>query len=103
MFPGFGGAVVVGFHATDRIGWTLSYSTGLSMPGVRQLDAGLPAAAVEQLGLHATPERLHHAVVVAVTDGSHRRHESGFVDPAGEHPGRVLRAVVGACMTVPPG
>lgn len=43
--------------------------------GVGQLDAGSPALAVEELDLHARPERLDHRVVEAIPDGAHRRHE----------------------------
>ena len=36
--------------------------------GVGELQAGAPAPAVEQLGLHARPEALHHGVVTGVPD-----------------------------------
>ena len=39
--------------------------------GCGELDAGLPALAVEQLDLHPRPERLDHRVVEAVTYRSH--------------------------------
>jgi hypothetical protein len=35
---------------------------------VRQLDPGAPALPVQELDLHAAPERLDHGVVVAVPD-----------------------------------
>ena len=41
---------------------------------------------VQQLDLHARPERLHLAVVVAITDRPHRGHEARVERPAGERP-----------------
>ena len=41
--------------------------------GVGRLEAGAPSSAVEQFGLHASPERFDHGVVVAVADRAHRR------------------------------
>jgi len=38
---------------------------------VGQLDAGAPGAAVKELDLHPTPERLDHGVVVATPDRAH--------------------------------
>jgi hypothetical protein len=38
------------------------------------------------VGRPVAPERLHHAVVVTVPDGSHRGNQTGFVDTSGEHP-----------------
>jgi transposase-like protein len=40
---------------------------------VRELDAGAPSLPVEQLDLHAAPERLDDGVVEAVADGTHGR------------------------------
>jgi hypothetical protein len=37
---------------------------------VGELQPGAPSFAVEQLGLHACPESLHHAVVVGVADAA---------------------------------
>jgi hypothetical protein len=42
---------------------------------VCELDAGAPASAIEELDLHATPERFDDCVVVAVTD-RYRSHET---------------------------
>ena len=61
---------------------------------VGELDASLPLATVEQLDLHAAPERLDDRVVEAVTDRSHRRDEPGFLCPTRERPRRELRAVI---------
>jgi len=62
---------------------------------VRQLKAGAPASAVEELDLHAGPEGLDDRVVVAVADGSHRGHQSGLLGAGGERPGTELHAVIG--------
>lgn len=55
-----------------------------------ELEAGLPAFAVEELDLHATPERLDHCIVVWRADGSHRWCEAGVADLLAERPGREL-------------
>jgi hypothetical protein len=39
---------------------------------VRELDPRAPPLAVQQLDLHASPERLHDRVVVRVSDGAER-------------------------------
>ncbi len=51
-----------------------------------EFDPRVPALAVEEFDLDATPERLHHRVVVAVTDRSRGRQELRVVLPPGEGP-----------------
>ena len=58
--------------------------------GVGQLDARLPLPSVEQLVLHARPERLRHRVIERVTNRPERRHETRVADPLGEGPGAEL-------------
>ena len=88
-------------HATGWCAWCASNSIGVSMPSggvaalavvedlevledrVGQLEAGPPPLAVQQLDLHAAPERLDHGVVVAVADRSHRRHQPGGLGAVG--------------------
>lgn len=53
------------------------------------------ALAVEELDLHAAPERLDDRVVVAVAHGSHRGQQARVNRPAGKGPRRQLRALVG--------
>src|SRR3954451_20370197 len=43
---------------------------------VGKLGAGLPAPRVEQFELHRPPERLHHRVVVTISDRTHREESS---------------------------
>lgn len=45
--------------------------------------------------LHSAPKRFDHGVVIAITDRSHRRDQSGDVCPAGECPRCELHSVVG--------
>jgi len=58
---------------------------------VRQLEAGAPALAVEELDLHAGPEGLDDGVVVAVADGPHRGHQPRLLGAGGEGPGAELQ------------
>jgi hypothetical protein len=92
---------------------SFSYSMGVSMSreavsaapvvedlevleqGVGELDAGSPAAAVEELGLDPAPEGFDDGVVVAVADRAHGWDQPGLLGPAGERPGCELQAVVG--------
>lgn len=53
---------------------------------VGQLDAGAPTLTVEQLGLHAAPERLDHGVI-RIADGPEGRQQAGFAGAFGEAPG----------------
>jgi hypothetical protein len=64
--------------------------------GGRELDAGLPAATVEQLDLHAPPERFDHRVVVGAADRSHRWRQPSVANVVAEGPGGELHAAVGA-------
>ena len=57
---------------------------------VGQFQAGAPSLAVEQLGLHPSPEGLDHRVVVAVADGSHGGQQPRSAGAVGEGPGRKL-------------
>jgi hypothetical protein len=62
--------------------------------GIGQFEARLPRLAVEELVLHARPERLHHGVVERISDRSERRHEASTTNSLGEGPRRKLRSVV---------
>lgn len=75
MVPGFGGVAVVGFTPRTGLDAGSQNSTGF-VPRP-------PPTPVEQLGLHPAPDRLDHAVVVAVADGSHRRHKARIPAPGG--------------------
>jgi hypothetical protein len=55
---------------------------------VRELDAGAPALPVEQLGLHARPERLGDGIVVRIANGSQGREQARSAGAFGEGPGR---------------
>ena len=69
---------------------------------VGQLDSGAPPPPVQQLDLHASPERFHHGVIEAVPDGHRWRNEAGLVGPVTERPGGELVWVPWSeCMTVP--
>ena len=57
---------------------------------VRQFDAGVPPLPVEQLDLHAAPERFGDGVVVGITDAAQRWQQPGFAGPFGEGPGGEL-------------
>ena len=52
-----------------------------------EFDACLPSSAVEQLDLHAGPERLDHRIVERGTNSTDRRREAGFCDLLTEDPG----------------
>lgn len=43
-----------------------------------QVYSCVPAFKVEQLGLHAPPERFRGSVVVSITDASHEEYESCY-------------------------
>lgn len=93
--------------------WRFSQSTGVSIPrGLclrlrlwktiqvfeergGQLDSGPPLLPVEQLRLQPASEGLDDCVVIAVADGSHRRHQAGRANAPGEAPRREVSAVVG--------
>src|ERR1700691_603515 len=62
--------------------------------GVGQFEPRLPLLSIEQLVLHARPERLHHGVVERVTDRPERGHETGVSDSLGEGPGGELNSVI---------
>jgi hypothetical protein len=62
---------------------------------VRQLDPGFPFLAVEELGLHLRPERLHHRVIERIADRAQGGHQVGGLDAVGEAPGGELPAVIG--------
>jgi hypothetical protein len=55
-----------------------------------ELDAGLPALAVEELDLHASPERFDHRIVTRCADGAHRGREAGVSNLLAERPGGEL-------------
>ena len=55
-----------------------------------QFDACAPALPIEQFDLHATPERFHHRVVVAVANRTHRRKQPGVDGATSERPRREL-------------
>ena len=50
---------------------------------VRELDPGSPPMAVEQLHLHAPPERLDDRVVVGVTDRAEGGQQADVPGPGG--------------------
>jgi hypothetical protein len=58
--------------------------------GIGKFIAGLPRSRVEQFELHRSPERLHHGIVVAVTDSAHRREQAGGAEALPERPRRIL-------------
>jgi hypothetical protein len=60
---------------------------------VGQFEAGASPLAIQEFCPHACPEGLHHAVVVGVTDPSHREREPSGLDPLAEGPGRELASV----------
>jgi hypothetical protein len=62
--------------------------------GVGEFVAGKPFFRVEQLKFHGPPERLHHRVVVAITDCAHRGEQSGGAESLTERPRGVLRALL---------
>lgn len=55
--------------------------------GVGQFEPRLALLSIEQLVLHARPERLHHRVVERVTFRPERGHETRITDPFSEGPG----------------
>src|SRR5271163_2622357 len=61
----------------------------------RELDAGLPSFSVQQLDLHAGPERLDHRIVERSADGTDGWCEAGFCDLLAEDPGSELNALIG--------
>ena len=61
---------------------------------VAQLEACVPAFAVEELDLYPRSEGFHLAVVVAVADRSRGRNESRVKRSTCERPGRELRPVI---------
>ena len=81
--------------------WLFSYSVGVSMPRAEwrragvvedldvvvdrggELDAGLPASAVEQLDLHPGPERFDHRRCRRGADRSHRGQRGRRRGPSG--------------------
>lgn len=54
----------------------------------------MTVAEIDEYDLHEAPERFGHRVVVAGSNRSHRRQQSGVDDPPGEGPGRELWALV---------
>jgi hypothetical protein len=68
---------------------------------VGELEAGGPSPAVQEFGLHPSPEGLDDGVVVGVTDGAHRGQQPGLLGALGERPGGVLPG--SEWMTVPLG
>jgi hypothetical protein len=62
--------------------------------GVGELKTGAPPFAVQELGLHAGSEGLHHAVVIRVTDEAHRERQARCFDALAEGPRSALAAVV---------
>ena len=62
--------------------------------GVGQFESRLPLLPIEQLVLHARPERLHHGVVERVADRPERRHETGVTYSLGEGLGSELNSVI---------
>jgi len=57
--------------------------------------AGLPCFRVEQFELHGAPERLHHGIVVTITNGAHGGEQSSSPEALTEGPRSILRTVVG--------
>jgi hypothetical protein len=58
--------------------------------GRREFHPGHPLPRVEELGLHASPERLDRGVVERVADGAQRVGQAGSADALTECPRRVL-------------
>ena len=54
--------------------------------GIGKLVASFPCSGVEQLHLHGSPERLHHRIIVAITDRTHRAEQPGRADALPERP-----------------
>ena len=93
----FGHRMLVGGPRVFDLGGGAHRERGVSASGVvpeldvvvdrrRELDPGLPAAAVEQLDLQAAPEALHHRVVERGADGPHRWGDPGVADVLAEGP-----------------
>jgi hypothetical protein len=61
---------------------------------VGELQSGTPPVAVEQLGLQASLERLHHRVVKRVADTTHRERKTRALDAVTERPRGELAAVI---------
>lgn len=61
---------------------------------VRELDPRLPLLPVQQLDLHARPERLHHRIVQAIADGPERGQQARGADLLGEDPRCELDSVI---------
>jgi hypothetical protein len=62
---------------------------------IGELETGVLSLVVQELDQHPRPERLHLAVVVAVTDRAHRLGQARVQRPTGEHPRGQLGAVIG--------
>jgi hypothetical protein len=81
--------VCPGFDGVGSLDWLGPISRGTE-DRVGQLDAGLPAPAVEELDLHPGPQGLDHRIVVAVADAAHRGHQPAGLGAIGERPGAEL-------------
>ncbi len=62
--------------------------------GGAQSHDGVPLSSVKQLGLHSTPKRLDHGVVIAIPDGSVAKPEAILCDVVRKCPPGELAAVV---------
>ena len=62
-----------------------------------ELVADCPLVLVEEFALKDREERFSHAVVVAITGGSHRFKQACVSEPVREKPGRVNQSVIGMC------
>lgn len=60
-----------------------------------ELDSGAPLLPVEQFGLQPAPERLDDCIVVAISEGAHRWHQTGLSDALRQARSDELGAVVG--------
>lgn len=61
---------------------------------IREIGSGAPLFPIEQLDLHARPERFHHRVVVTVSDCPKRWHQPGGTYFVREGPRGELGAMV---------
>ncbi len=55
-----------------------------------QFNYGGPSFTVEKFGLHSSPERFDHGIVIAITDRAQAEFKSVVTHVAGECPGRKL-------------
>lgn len=59
-----------------------------------QLCSYVPAFSVEQMGLHAPPERFHGSVVVSIMDASHEEYDPCYFYASAESVGNELASVI---------